>query len=567
MSTSRTAAIIGCGKARQGKEGFAIGHAHAKGYLHGMPDIKLHAVDPDDDNRKAFGETFELPSDQLFPSTTALYEALTPEVVSICTWPRLHRPQVIEAAQTGVKGIICEKPMALDNTEVDKMLAACREHGTKLAIAHQRAYDGVFVKLRELLHGGAIGDGWCAEMRVGDGWDMLSWSVHWMDLVSWLFDAQPEWVLAGIDHSGARRYEHAIEDNSVVLAQYPQGRQAIFVTGPDLPDGRMVQVRGRDGMIAMEDGKLSVFNRDGFTVHEPAPVDKPGFAGLIANMFETIDNGAPLRVDAERSANATRMAWAAHESARSMRRVPVPADVHFAPLEVVQRAPRPGSLGRVVLLADNHHADPVTGEGGREGLAEAVRAIGAESVEVIKAEQHSIEPGDLQGADLLLLYHTQRASTPAARQAIGGWVEAGKPLGIVHCGIGAYADWPTFRQWMGRHWVWRGEPGMQPSGHPHEPCEIEVTSPERFDPGWATAWLPRDEVYVQLHEAAPVHELAVGRISTGQQPIAWQSVAQPNVAVWAPGHRRDVWQLPAMRTGLAATVNLVRAAGRAATAV
>ena len=557
--SERTAAVIGCGKKQAGKECHAIGHAHGAGYAVGRPDAVLHAVDPDAENLARFGERFGVPEERRFRSTDELYASVVPEVVSVCTWPRLHHPQVIEAARAGAKAVICEKPIALDGSEAEEMLEACRNAGTRLAIAHQRAYEGAFVKLKALLAEGAIGEGLCAELRIDDGWDMLSWSVHWLDLTNWLYDALPRTVLAGADHTGARRYQHAIEDASVVLAEYPGNRQALFVTGPDMPDGRHVQVRGRDGLIAVEEGGLAVFNRAGYRVEPPADVPKEGFAGLVAETFDAIDGVADLRVDAERSVHATGMAWAAHESARTMRRVRVPSEVQYAPLEVAQHPPeRDESLGRVVLLADDHHADPVTGEGGREGLAEAARALGAEALTVIEAEKRHLEPADLEDADLLLIYHTRREAPEATRRAIGAWVEAGKPLGIVHCGIGAYAEWDAFRQWMGRHWVWGDEPGLTASGHPHEPCPLTVCDPERFRPGWDRAWLPRDEVYVSLHDRAPVRELVTGHIERGAQPIAWQSMERPNVGVWAAGHRKDMWRVPAMRDGLAATIRCLR---------
>lgn len=557
--SQRTAAVIGCGKAMPGKEGFAIGHAHGNGYA-AVGGIDLCAVDPDDGNRKAFAEKFGVPEERCFKSTADLYAALVPEVVSICTWPHLHAGQTREAANAGVRGILCEKPMALDPSEAEAMHNVCRRKNVKLAIAHQRVYDCTNVKLKELLQSGAIGEGWCAEMRVGDGWDMLSWSVHWMDLVNWLYDALPESILAGCDHTGGRRYRHAIEDASVVLAEYPERRQAIFITGPDLPDARMVTVRGSEGLITLDGNKVCVFSRDGYAEHEPAEVEHDGFAGLVANMFEAIDHGAPLRLDAERSKHATMMAWAAHESARTMRRVAIPLEIGYAPLEVAQHPPRRiDSLGRVVIHADTHHTDPVTGEGGREGLFEAVQGLGAESVEMIRVEDRALTPADLDSADVLLLYHTQRKTPASSKQAIDAWVKAGKPLCVVHCGIGAYADWPEFRQWMGRHWVWGDEPGLKPSGHPHEPCEVKVLDPAKFATGWNEAWLPRDEVYVDLHDAAPVHELVTAAIPNGDQPIAWQSRQQPNVAVWAPGHRRDIFRVPAMRDGLDATIRLVMA--------
>ena len=72
-----------------------------------------------------------------------LYAAHKPDVVSICTWPRLHRPMTLETVKAGVRGIVCEKPLALDGSEVREMLAACRKADAKLAVAHPRAHEAL----------------------------------------------------------------------------------------------------------------------------------------------------------------------------------------------------------------------------------------------------------------------------------------------------------------------------------------------------------------------------------------------------------------------------------------
>ncbi len=406
-----------------------------------------------------------------------------------------------------------------------------------------------------------VGDQWVAEFRVGDGWDMLSWAVHWFDMAGWLFDAQPTNILAGIDHQGNRRYGHAVEDNSVVLAEYPEDRQTIFVTGPSVPAGRMVQIRGRDGMIAIEGNQVCIWNRQGYRQVEPDADGPAGFAGLIDDLFEAIDKDRTTRLDASRSALSTWTAWAAHESARTMRRIAMPPRFKYAPLELVQGPPRRvRDYGRVILLADAHYLEPETGASPRESLAEAIQAIGAQHVDVFHADQRQLTSNDLQSADLLVVYHTQRGADDGARQAITDWVEAGRPLVVCHCGIGAYPEWQQWRQWMGRHWVWGDEAPLKPSGHPHEPCVLKVLDPERFDPGWDEAWLPRDEVYVKLHDASAVHELVGGEKPNGStEPIAWQTVDHPNVVTWAAGHRPDVWSLQVMRDGLRAAIDAARA--------
>src|SRR5581483_1726326 len=51
-----------------------------------------------------------------------LLERERPEIVSICTWPPLHPEMVEAAAAAGVRGILCEKPMAVDLAGCDRML-------------------------------------------------------------------------------------------------------------------------------------------------------------------------------------------------------------------------------------------------------------------------------------------------------------------------------------------------------------------------------------------------------------------------------------------------------------
>jgi hypothetical protein len=67
-----------------------------------------------------------------------LLERERPDVVSICTWPPLHAEMVTAACAAGVRGIVCEKPMAIDLASCDRMIAAAAQAGTVLVIGHQR---------------------------------------------------------------------------------------------------------------------------------------------------------------------------------------------------------------------------------------------------------------------------------------------------------------------------------------------------------------------------------------------------------------------------------------------
>lgn len=551
FKTPRVTAVIGCGKFSPGKEGWAIGHAHAEGYKLADPGVRLLGVDPNPENLAAFGERFGVPAGDLFDSTEALYNAVTPDVVSVCTWPKLHAPQVLEAAAKGVRGIICEKPMSLSGREIDAMLEACTKSGSLLAIAHQRCHNPNFKFAKKLLIEGAIGTDWVLEARVGGGWDMLSWSVHWIDMASWLFGATPVSVLAGASHSGQRVYQHAVEDGSVVFAEYPEKRQAIFITGPDhYQHGEMVFVRGSEGLIAINENleqPLRVWNQaDGYR-EVPLPAGEPlGGHAMALEMFAALDSGAPMQLDASRSAFTTRMAYAAHESARLMKKIEAPLTTGFAPLEILQHPPRPCIPdGRIVLFADEHF-----GSGGREGILDALENATGNRPDLIEASA-GLTQADLADAAILLLYHTQEEPTPETKAALTAWIESGKPTVFVHAALGGYKNWPEYGQWAGKIWVWGT------SDHPYEETRLLTTDP-RFV-AWKEAWLPNDEVFIKLGEIADADVIVETTISLGTFPVAWILKSRPNVVTWVPGHRREMWSVPTMSSGL---VEMIRIASK-----
>lgn len=534
----RTAVVIGCGKYSGSKVGWAIGHSHAQGWLAAFPDIALYGVDISSENLQAFGERFSLPPERLFGSTDDLYRTLTPDYVSVCTWPRLHAPQTIEAAQRGVKGIVCEKPLALNAGEIREMLAACRKAGVKLAVGHQRRLEPLFQLAKKLLREGVIGDKWVLEARVADGWDILSWTTHWFDMANFFFDSVPERVLAGMDHHGNRRYQHAVEENSVVFAEYPGGRQAIFVTGPADPLGISIAIRGTEGMLSLAD-KVEVFNRQGYRAHEPKPAAIAGFPLVFRELVAAVEEGKPMECDAEVCAAATEVAYAAYESARTRKAVSLPLATQFAPFEILQHRPKPAlKPGRIVLLADEHF-----GSGGREGIHDALAETTGRKIDLVDAS-HDLTPAMLADAAYLLLYHTQAEASAATQSTLRDWVGRGHPLILVHAALGAYPKWEEYGRWAGRVWVW------DESDHPHQETVLRTTAEGAKVFGWEEAWLPRDEVFIKLGDRSPCRDLVSAQIPEGTFPAVWINDRQPNIGVWVPGHRNDLWTVPVMHEGL-----------------
>src|SRR5580698_1428768 len=92
-----------------------------------------------------------------------MLEAERLDVVDICSPPRTHAELAIRSLQSGAHALI-EKPMAINTAECDQILAVAKEHGRKICIAHSDLFYPSFLKAREIVKKGTIGD--FAGMRI-----------------------------------------------------------------------------------------------------------------------------------------------------------------------------------------------------------------------------------------------------------------------------------------------------------------------------------------------------------------------------------------------------------------
>jgi len=534
----KNVAIIGCGKVAEGKEGWAIGSAHGGAWRDRFPDFVLHAVDIVPENLTAFGERFNIPTACQYASEDELYAALTPDIVSICTWPALHAPMVHRAIQEGVKGIVCEKPMALSPREVSEMIAYADTNEVKISIAHQRRHNPMVNEVTRLISEKRLGESVIIECRVTDNWDILSWASHWFDIVNCIFDGPPQSLMAGMDHQFERRYQHAVERQSIVLADYEGGHQGIFITGPGNPGIYPITVRGEKGVaLVSEGGPIKLMTEDGY---KEIALDQDACRNLYQNLFDelvqSIEGGPTALCDVSKTADGTLMCFAAHEAARTLSRVFWPIAFDHAGLEVLQHPPKTRfNELKACIYADGHaHQRGEVLDGAVDTLAKLMH----KEVKVLDAKTHSLTEADLPGIDVLCLFHYQAEVTEETKSALRSWIESGKPVLMLHSSIGAYRDWEEFHKWCGLVWEW----GV--SGHPLRPCTLDATEAGRGLFPFIEAWLPDDEIYVRLKHAANLEPLLTSEVDGETVTRAWINKDFPNIAGFNPGHTDAIWRLP-----------------------
>lgn len=351
------AAIIGCGR-------MSRGHAHAFRQL-GIPivaaaDIAEEALAR---ARDEFGAA------QTFTDYRQLLDEVRPDLVSIVTAEALHCEMVVAAAERGVKGVVCEKPMAMNLGEAQAMLDACRASGARLTISHQRYYAPQYARARELIAQGAIGRAQfveafaMAESIHTDG----THTIHM--LMSLLGDPKMSYLIAQIDGNSDYRYfghrcDHGgnafltfengmyahltwgLHTYSPKLRLHPRwdfekyGYHAFIVhgeTGRIEVDGDLYR-RGSDREISPEapQSVRIVRGKEVEPVAYPWPVEKGEIAKSeiaheIEDLIRTIETGASHPLSGENGYAVTEVIMGIYESSRRRGVVHFPVEVRDNP--------------------------------------------------------------------------------------------------------------------------------------------------------------------------------------------------------------------------------------------
>ena len=121
------------------------------------------------------------------------------DVLSVVTSDHLHADMVVDAAAAGVPGIFCEKPIATTLADADRMIATCEQHG---ACSPLTTRGGFGAMVRGAGNGAerTVGRLRAIVMTMGYRRSMLFRNgTHMIDTLSFLSDAEPEWVVAELD--------------------------------------------------------------------------------------------------------------------------------------------------------------------------------------------------------------------------------------------------------------------------------------------------------------------------------------------------------------------------------
>ncbi|MDA0747000.1 MAG: Gfo/Idh/MocA family oxidoreductase [bacterium] len=201
MTKTYRAALIGCGRMGATIDDEVRDHplsylwlpySHAAAVV-ACDRTELVAVsDVDGEKAEAIRQRYEVPVCYADYKEMIKKEAL--DIVCIATRPATHAEMVVFAAENGVKGIYCEKPLCCSMAEADAMVAAVEKHGVKFNYGTQRRYTGLYHTMRKLADAGEIGN--VQAVIVQQGVTAALWGLtHGADMMLYLAgDAEIEFV-------------------------------------------------------------------------------------------------------------------------------------------------------------------------------------------------------------------------------------------------------------------------------------------------------------------------------------------------------------------------------------
>lgn len=149
----------GCAALRVGLVGLGfISHENVLGYLH-SPDAEIVSVcEPDEPKARHWLHTYGLDQVHYYHDDLSMSASEHLDIVEILTPPPLHHSQVVHYAEAGVRGISVQKPMATSLWQCQDMIDTCRRKGVSLKVYENFLFYPVFLRAKELLDSGIIGD-------------------------------------------------------------------------------------------------------------------------------------------------------------------------------------------------------------------------------------------------------------------------------------------------------------------------------------------------------------------------------------------------------------------------
>lgn len=312
--------MIGCGAVAEVKSG--------PGFYKSSNSSLAAVTSVDPELTRSFAHRHRV--SKAYDSTEQLLADQDIDAVYIATPPSSHKPLSLLVANAG-KHVYVEKPMAMRFEECREIVEACEKKGVRLFVAFYRRAMPRFLKVKEWLDSGVIGDVRCVRAvqhqppatedlsratlpwrllpEVSGGGKFLDMGIHTLDIFDFWFGAIEQ--VQGIASNLAGLYD--VEDTVTATWRHVSGVQGsgswCYVCGDGEDRVEIVGSRGRIELEFFTDKPLRLINEGGVQeadIPNPAHVQQP----FIQSIVDDLNGIAPCPGSIE---SAVRSTWVADE--------------------------------------------------------------------------------------------------------------------------------------------------------------------------------------------------------------------------------------------------------------
>ncbi len=316
-------ALVGCG---------VISPVHIRAILKaGQKIVALCDVIPE--RAKKLAEENRLPNAALFTDYEKMLDDVRPDIVHICTPHDLHAPMTVAALNRGIH-VLCEKPLAISEEQLVRILAAEQKSPAKLGVCHQNRYEPNMRKLKETVEEPPLGGyanvvwkrdanyyasgAWRGTRAHEGGGVLINQALHTMDLMQWIL-GMPKKVTAHLSND-FHRGQIEVEDTAVCTFEGEDGvRWQFFATTAGTADFPIqISIRLASGeLVEVQPHQFTVDHAllsGGDDAGEGKWVWGCGHSELIADFYDCIRTGRPFSLNGREGAKVIRLILAAYRS-------------------------------------------------------------------------------------------------------------------------------------------------------------------------------------------------------------------------------------------------------------
>lgn len=199
-----------------------------------------------------------------YESYQACLESGQVDAVYIALPNNQHAEFAVRAAEHGIH-VLCEKPMAVTESECESMIRAAEKNHVKLMIAYRLHFEEANLRVAEIVRTGKIGEprsflsSFSQQVKEGDirlqrdlgGGTLYDIGIYCINAARSLFGAEPIQAVALSENSGDPRFREVDETTSAIL-RFPGECLATFVTSFGATDTSWFQIVGTEGEVRLE---------------------------------------------------------------------------------------------------------------------------------------------------------------------------------------------------------------------------------------------------------------------------------------------------------------------------